>query len=218
MMEKKVLLLAALGVGLWWISRKYNNYETENYIMTGDEGAFDKVGDFIKTSFDSAISYGQEDLGMNFSIQLLDYLKSWEKFEPRPYYASEAERLRGWKTIGYGHRIIAGDGFDDETVLTETEALGVLLNDIGSKQLLVKKLVKIPLSQNQFDALVSFTFNGGTISNVAKTVNAGGDVPAHMAKYRGQTYPDGSYKIITGLVRRRAADNRIWNDAIYRKD
>ena len=219
-MLKKTLTIGLLGFITWWIYRQYQNYEIENYIVSVEDTPLSKAVGFVKASFDSAISYGQEDLGMNFSIQLLDYLKLWERYEGKAYRDAV-----GILTIGYGHRIYKGDTYrkdantnillDENAYLTTTDALGLLLQDIEERgQRKVKQYVKIPLSQNQFDALVSFTFNGGDISQVSKTVNSGGDVTARMSLYIKGGKP---LKIIQGLVNRRAADNRIWNDAVYKK-
>lgn len=61
-------------------------------------------------------------------------------------------------TIGYGHttNVRAGD------VITKDMAQQYLVQDIHSAMSEVIRLVKVPLTQGQFDALVDFTFNLGS--------------------------------------------------------
>jgi lysozyme len=61
-------------------------------------------------------------------------------------------------TIGYGH---TGRGISQGLVITEEQAVSLLKLDIDSAVSAVNHFVKVPLNQNQFDALVDFTFNLG---------------------------------------------------------
>ena len=60
-------------------------------------------------------------------------------------------------TIGYGHTKTAKKGMK----ITERGAEELLKGDIAWAEEAVRKRVKVPLNQNQFDALVSFVFNIG---------------------------------------------------------
>jgi lysozyme len=76
-------------------------------------------------------------------------------------------------TIGFGHtaNVKPGDVVDIKT------ALALLGNDVKEAEGAVKRCVKVDVSQNQFDALVSLTFNiGGAAfcnSTLLKCLNAG---------------------------------------------
>ena len=215
-MNKKILFIgASVAVGYYLLTRKSDG----RGITTADnEGGFinSLVGGFMNVSETAFIS--ETSLQMNFSIQLLEYLKSWEKFSSKAYYATAAEKDDGKLTIGYGHLIIDGDGLDADSVLTETEATGLLLNDIAKHQIYVNRGVKVPLTQNQFDALVSFTFNlgGGAFgkSTMLKKLNSGDyeAVPAQLMKWTKQ-----GGAVLQGLVNRRASEVRIWDDADYKR-
>jgi lysozyme len=70
-------------------------------------------------------------------------------------------------------------------------------------------LVKVPLSQNEFDALCSFDFNTGGLgrSTLLKRLNAGAynEVPAQLNRW---TRANGVK--LAGLARRRASEVRLW--------
>src|SRR4051812_42421908 len=72
--------------------------------------------------------------------------------------------VAGIWTIGYGSTryhdgklVKPGD-----KLASKTQANALLQNTLGQYETAVNKFVKVPLNQNQFDALVSFTYNEGT--------------------------------------------------------
>lgn len=72
----------------------------------------------------------------------------------------------GWKvpTIGYGHTDAAGHpryADDKGLTLTQHDARIILSRDLGQYEDAVARAVKVPLTENQFGALVSFTYNLG---------------------------------------------------------
>jgi len=69
-------------------------------------------------------------------------------------------------TIGYGHLIKPGEDF---TIgITEDTATQLLRGDIKTAENIVQNTITVPLTQNQFDALVIFTYNIGA-KNFAKS-------------------------------------------------
>ena len=64
---------------------------------------------------------------------------------------------RGVWTIGYGHT----NNVRPDDVITQNEAEELFKQDVKVFENAVNRLVKVKLNQNQFDALVSFTFNLG---------------------------------------------------------
>lgn len=91
---------------------------------------------------------------MKISENGLNIIKEFEGFSEIPYPDGA-----GLMTIGYGHKIRRGELFDK---ISETTALALLKDDMQEAENAVNTLVSAPLNQNQFDALVSFTFNLGT--------------------------------------------------------
>lgn len=108
-------------------------------------------------------------------------------------------------TICWGHTkgVEEGDTASMEQCETYLEV------DLMSAEQLVSRLVKVPLNDNQFSALVSFAFNEGAFpkSTLLKKLNARDyeAVPAELAKW---IYDNG--KIEPGLVKRRAAESALW--------
>jgi lysozyme len=92
----------------------------------------------------------------------------------------EGKRLKAYKdtkgiwTIGVGHtgpEVVAG------MCITNEQCAKYLKQDVKTAENAVNKLVKVPLTQNQYDALVSFIFNVGvgafTRSTMLKVLNLG---------------------------------------------
>jgi lysozyme len=110
-------------------------------------------------------------------------------------------------TIGYGHTRGVREG--DE--ITEDKAEYLLLEDLKHFEGYVDRLVEVSLNQDQFDALVSWTFNLGPTnlkeSTLLEKLNAGHyeEVPAQMARWNRS-----NGEILEGLKRRRAAEGLLW--------
>lgn len=111
-------------------------------------------------------------------------------------------------TIGYGHTRTVRRGM----TITPSEAEQLLKEDLFIAERAVARLVQVPLSDNQFSALVSFTFNVGVgnleNATLLKLLNRGWyeQVPAQFARW---TKAGG--EVLGGLARRRAAEARLWN-------
>lgn len=120
---------------------------------------------------------------------------------------------RVW-TIGYGHTSAAGSPAVHEGMrVSAVEAETILRRDLLKYEMGVSRLVKVHLSQSQFDALVSFCYNVGEgalgKSTLLKRVNAGefDRVPAEFMKWT-----KGGGKELPGLVRRRREEAKLWRN------
>lgn len=86
----------------------------------------------------------------------------------------EGQAVKGTLTIGTGHTTSAGAPkvFIGQKI-TQAQADQILASDLGKVEAQVNNLVKVPLNQNQFDALVSFQFNTGGLakSSVLRLLN-----------------------------------------------
>lgn len=110
-------------------------------------------------------------------------------------------------TIGYGHTKTADKGM----VIDQQEADRLLAYDLSEFERGVESLVQVDVTQNQFDALVSFAFNLGlgalAKSTLLKKVNAR-DVNGAAQEFLKWNKAGG--KVLTGLVRRREAERELF--------
>lgn len=114
-----------------------------------------------------------------------------------------------YRTIGYGH--VIKNPKDYPYGLTRDEALELLAQDVVRAEKAVLRLIRVPLTDGQFDALVSFTFNLGAgalqRSTLRRKVNREEhtDVPAEFRKW---VWAGG--KKLKGLIRRRHSESTIY--------
>lgn len=91
---------------------------------------------------------------MQISAAGIELLKQSEGYRSHVY-----NDVAGFPTIGYGHRLQPGESFPHG--LTEAQASALLRADVRDAEQAVSRLVRVPLAQGQFDALVDFCFNLG---------------------------------------------------------
>ncbi|MCL6417029.1 lysozyme [Aestuariirhabdus sp. Z084] len=129
----------------------------------------------------------------------IDLIKRFEGFSSTVYICPA-----GYPTIGYGHLVRSGESY---TEISETEAEELLRKDVESAERAVLRLVNVPLTDGQFDALVSFTFNLGSgafqRSTLRRKVNrqAHAEVPAQLMRW---VWAGG--RKLKGLVNRRKSE------------
>ena len=116
----------------------------------------------------------------------------------------------GLWTIGYGHLIRPEETFDRR--LTEEEAESLLRKDLQEAEKGIKRLVSVPLTENQFDALVSFVFNVGigrlASSTLLRKLNANDYAGAASELLK---WNKAGGKELIGLTRRRQAEQKLFN-------
>ena len=125
----------------------------------------------------------------------------------------EGLRLHAYKcpagvwTIGYGHT----KGVKKGDMITELKAETLLIIDLQSSENTINTLVKVPLTQNQFDALVSFVFNVGSgnfqKSTLLKKLN-NKDYIGTSNEFKKWVYAN--KKVMQGLVKRRNAERELF--------
>ena len=140
----------------------------------------------------------------------LDLIKSFEGWFSKPYLDPI-----GIPTIGYGFTYYLPSRkkvtmLDKPITMPQGE---LMLKDILTNyENDVKRLVKKPLNQNQFDALVSFTYNLGATnigkSTLLKKVNVNPNDPTIKDEFMKWDKAGG--KVFSGLVRRRKAEADLY--------
>lgn len=115
-------------------------------------------------------------------------------------------------TIGYG----STRGVRSGMKITQQEAEELLMRDLREFEAVVKRNVNVPLSQYQFDALVSWSFNLGEgnlrSSTMLRKLNLGQyqEVPEQMLRWN-KARVNGELQVLPGLTRRRAAEAALFS-------
>lgn len=138
-------------------------------------------------------------------------IKKWEKLKLEAYLPTPNDV---W-TIGWGHT----EGVYKGMTITSADAERLFDEDTAWAIKAVNDLVKVPLTQHQFDALVSLVFNIGRTnfskSTVLRKLNAKDYNGASEAfnMWTKQKQKDGSMKTLKGLILRRAEEASYFMDA-----
>ena len=140
---------------------------------------------------------------MEYSENGLGLTKSFESCRYQAYLDSV-----GVPTIGYGHT--KGVKLGDKC--TQAQADAWLKEDVQVAVNAVNRLVKVALTQGQFDALVDFTFNLGghnlEVSTLLRRLNEKNYAAAAMEFLR---WNRAGGKVLAGLTRRRLAEQELFN-------
>jgi lysozyme len=159
------------------------------------------------------------------SAEGIQFVSDHEGFVPRLYddQCVPARRCgRGHCTVGVGHLVHRGpcDGRASEAPfadgISRARAHQLLGDDLNVAVATVRERVTVPVSQHQFDALVSFVFNVGVTafanSTLLSRLNAGryDAVPTEMNRW---VFASG--KKLRGLVTRRRDEGRLFADGVY---
>ena len=135
------------------------------------------------------------------STRMVDIVKTYEGFSPRAIKLAGEDEY----TIGYGHYgsdVHAGD------TITEAEATALMKKDLKVFENAVRSAVKVDITQSQFDALVSLSYNIGTgafaDSDTVKALNEGkvGHAAVDIPSWRRGM----GYQILAGLEKRRQTE------------
>jgi lysozyme len=144
---------------------------------------------------------------MKFSVIGMDLLKKSEGFRGHVYLD-----VAGFPTIGYGHRLLHPDSFP--TGIDEPQAASLLLCDVRDAEHAIQRLVRVPLTQGQYDALVDFCFNLGvgklSSSTLLKSLNAGRYDEAVEQLLR---WNHAGNKECAALTARREAEAELWRNS-----
>jgi lysozyme len=135
--------------------------------------------------------------------ELVNQVKGFESFKSAPYLCPA-----GVLTVGYGHT-----GKFASNALTKQRAEDILKKELEECRAIVRRNVKVPLTENQTCALVSFTYNCGE-KNLRSLIN--GDSRLNSGNYKSVSklmplYSKANGKTLNGLVRRRMLEVSMWN-------
>ena len=133
----------------------------------------------------------------------INLIKRFEGFEAEIYLDAA-----GLPTIGYGHLLRSGEAEMFKNGISPEAGEALLIKDVLSAESAVLRLVRVPLTDGQFDALVSFTFNLGAgalqRSTLRRKVNREehNEVPEQFMRW---VWAGG--RSLRGLIRRREEES-----------
>lgn len=143
----------------------------------------------------------------------LDLIKEFESFKSKPYLCPSQKATIGFGSTYYpdGKKVTLQD-----KEITEEKAFEILEyianKDFGSN---INKVVKVPLNQNQFDALVSFAYNIGNgnfnSSTLLRWLNQGKYKEASIQLLR---WDKSKGIVLNGLTKRRKAEKALFDKVI----
>lgn len=144
---------------------------------------------------------------MKTSSKGIKLIESFEGLRLTSYQDS----VKVW-TIGYGHTgKVNGKTLKAGMKISKSKANSLIKSDLSEFEKGVDKLVNVKLTQHQFDALVSFSYNLGLgnlgSSTLLKYVNK-----KQFAKASAEfiKWNKAGGKVLNGLTRRRAAEKKLF--------
>jgi lysozyme len=147
---------------------------------------------------------------MQVSVKGMQLVQFYEGLRLQVYQDHGEQRA-----IGYGHHVKPGEDFSKG--ISKAHAEHLLRRDLRSAVYHVTDKVKVPVSQGQYDALVSFVFNVGSRnferSNLLRRLN-NGDYEGAANEFRKWTKAGSPAKTLPGLVARRAAEKGLFTSAL----
>jgi len=158
-------------------------------------------------------------MNLKISSEGLRFLTTCEGYEPKVYKDSA-----GLPTIGVGHLLtkselssgkikIGNEIIKYEGGLTHEQIVNLLSQDLRPTMRAVNDYVKVELSQAQFDALCSFTFNVGINAFIGSTLlkelnkRHYDSVPVQMRRWNRA-----GGRVIRGLANRREKEIALWEN------
>jgi lysozyme len=154
---------------------------------------------------------------VNASRECRDFIRGFETLCLNAYLPTPDDV---W-TIGYGH---TGPDVYQGLVISQATADILFLSDLAKFEHGVERLVKVPLNQHQFDALVSFSFNVGLDEDVDTKAEGLGDSTL-LKLINARLYEDAAPeflkwnkqggKELPGLARRRMAEMAMFLEPVH---
>lgn len=134
---------------------------------------------------------------MNTSTNGIKLIKKFEGCKLKAYKCPA-----GVWTIGYGHT----SGVKEGQKITKEKAIEYLKEDLEKFEKLVNKYSKYKWNQNEFDALISYAYNIGSIDGLT----ANGTRTKSIIADKILLYNKANGKKLAGLTRRRKAERKLY--------
>ncbi|WP_346985727.1 lysozyme [Chryseobacterium sp. POE27] len=132
----------------------------------------------------------------------INLILSFEGFSSKPYLDSAKI-----PTIGYGNTYYPGGKkvTMNDPAISRERGVELFSSVLPTYEKIVNSKIKIALTQNQFDALVSHTYNTGGSDTLFSLINKKADSDT-IRKWFTEKYITAGGKVLNGLIRRRKAE------------
>ncbi|SEM94172.1 lysozyme [Chryseobacterium taichungense] len=139
---------------------------------------------------------------MKTSQKGIQFILLFEGFNSKPYLDSA-----GIPTIGYGNTYYPGGKkvTMNDSAISRERGVELFSSVLPTYEKIVNNKIKVALTQNQFDALVSHTYNTGGSDTLFSLINKKADSGA-IRKWFTEKYITAGGKVLNGLIRRRKAE------------
>ena len=137
-------------------------------------------------------------------------LRAYDDMQPSETITNIGQ-VRGTLTIGYGHT--GSDVYVGQRI-TQSAATNILKRDLVKFEKIVAKSLKVPITQNMFDALVSHAYNCGNIKMIAACLNKDDIVGAISYCLKPNTSKG---IVLAGLTKRRKEEQALFCTGMYLK-
>jgi lysozyme len=140
---------------------------------------------------------------MKTGIKGIELIKKFEGCKLTAYKCPAGLMTIGWGNTYYsnGSKVKVGDK------ITQQQADELLLTLLPKYEKTVNNNIKVALTQNQFDALVSFCWNCGSSNTLFSKVNSNA---SDLVLWWQTHYITGGGKTLKGLVNRRKAESELY--------
>lgn len=135
----------------------------------------------------------------------IDIIKKFEGCKLKAYLCPAKVWTIGWGNTYYENKVKVKEG----DVITQDRADKLLLNLLTKYEDIVKANIKVQLTQNKFDAMVSFVYNTGGSYTLYKMINNKAK-DSEIVKWMETHYITGGGQKLAGLVKRRKAEAELF--------
>ncbi len=112
-------------------------------------------------------------------------------------------------TIGYGVTQMNGNSIQEGDNISEEEAETLLIHEIQRFEAIVLNRLEVPVNQNQFDALVSHTFNTGGSDTLFELINNNAPFE-EIRQWMMNSYITSNGVTLNGLIKRRKIEAELY--------
>lgn len=204
--SKDMIYWIMAGAVLWWIAQLRKStalpgalYEPFPSLPSGSKN-IEESAETVPAGFKTIVSEPNSN-SRTIMQSTIDLVKSLEGLSLTPY------KDAGGYSVGYGHFL----GNEPGPKITREKAEQYLLADLGIAAKVINEAVRVKLSRNQFDALVSLVFNIGSSnfrkSTLLKRLNSG-DYTEAAQQFRVWINSGGQQNV--GLIRRRKTERELF--------